>query len=1263
MRRQVLFSVLFLNVLLFGSSQSHAQYWMQKAGGITIDEAADISIDGAGNFYATGYFTSTANFGSFPLNSSGVTDIYLVKLNPTGLYQWAVKAGGTGIDRPVAIKTDAAGNSYVTGFFYGMATFGSFSIISSGVQDIFVAKYNNAGVCQWVTKAGGALSDIGNGITIDNSGNVIVAGEFAGTATFGSTTLTSMNNSVDVFTAKLDGSGNFLWAKKGTAAQYDRALDVAADGSGNIYVTGQFTDTITFDVTHTNNMYNAIFLIKYNSSGAEQWFRVIGGGSMNVANAIATDNNGNILLAGDFQGTLNFFSAPSTTTMTGTYFNRIFVAKYDGSGNKIWSSQSSSASEASAKNLALDASGNPFVIGNFKCKFSSYADVYGQGVFNCVGMQDIFISKWNSAGAWQWARQVGGHSNEYGTGITVNAAGEPVFTASFNQDIIIPVRNTFLGYTTVPTTYCTPSYCSDNYYGLFAIFNTAGNSDVIITKTIDPLREPYDFYRRTPPGCIRDDPGVCINGDSMICPDTVIFCNGGVLTANPQVCPTISPTGYTYVWSNSQTGSSIFALTTGIYSVTQTSADGCNVSTDSVYVIILPLPPAPTISDDVIINTNATNPDPIHLCLPDTVILTGGNFGSASHVWTGPGIPGSTSVSITVTESGTYCFTIVDSNGCWRTACIVVNLYPPLPPFDPRLFCMNDPDMNDSIELCEGACFKMLVYDAISNPTHDSLCLPTLLPYTTITNWSVLPVIPDAVICNAIHEFCPPSSGSFAIFLTLYRMNICDTDTFVLADTIHVTINPNPSSNLSIAGSPWLCPADSNLLVVSGGCLNAAWVGPGVTGNTNDSVWAAQPGSYSVSCIITNQFGCSVNASAIVVVQLKPQPVISIVSSNGVICPNDSVQLVSTGTGPFQWQGPGGPIGGNSNSVYVNQAGNYYCIITDSDSCALVSNTILVQQYATPYLSVSPNAVLCPGDSMVITVVAGLGSTVQWQFPLSGNSFTQTIYTPGTYTCLITSCGITTADSVTIGESIPVADITAAGSLTFCEGDSVLLTANSGMVNYVWNPGGISAQTYYAAQAGTYILTTTDSAGCNATDSISVTTYPNIATEPLVSDTLICIGESVTLTANGTGNIFWYESITSQNILESGNIYTTPILISAETYYVLSEDSGCRSARVPVEVTLENCDSVFIYNVFTPNNDGFNDEFYFYVPINECFKAKIYNRWGRLMYEWNDATKGWNGKNQNNGKPAADGVYYYILFYCSSDRVHHTAHGFLELLR
>src|ERR1035437_3250258 len=93
--------------LLFLSPKSYAQqYWMQHAICSTIDEGIGVSADAAGNTYATGYFTTTATFGTFTLNSSGVEDIYLTKLNNNGVFQWAVKAGGAGSDRSTAIKTD-----------------------------------------------------------------------------------------------------------------------------------------------------------------------------------------------------------------------------------------------------------------------------------------------------------------------------------------------------------------------------------------------------------------------------------------------------------------------------------------------------------------------------------------------------------------------------------------------------------------------------------------------------------------------------------------------------------------------------------------------------------------------------------------------------------------------------------------------------------------------------------------------------------------------------------------------------------------------------------------------------------------------------------------------------------------------------------------------------------------------------------------------------------------------------------------------------
>src|SRR5665213_734436 len=145
MKKNILLLLVLLSLNTFKTFGQ--QYWNQRAGGNTIDAGTDVSIDSIGNIYSTGYFTSVANFGPFSLTSSGAEDIYLTKMDHLGHYIWAVRAGGGGSDRPRRLKTDAAGNSYITGYFFGTATFGSNTVTSSGLQDIFIAKYDSAGNC------------------------------------------------------------------------------------------------------------------------------------------------------------------------------------------------------------------------------------------------------------------------------------------------------------------------------------------------------------------------------------------------------------------------------------------------------------------------------------------------------------------------------------------------------------------------------------------------------------------------------------------------------------------------------------------------------------------------------------------------------------------------------------------------------------------------------------------------------------------------------------------------------------------------------------------------------------------------------------------------------------------------------------------------------------------------------------------------------------------------------------------------------------
>ncbi|HTA81566.1 MAG TPA: gliding motility-associated C-terminal domain-containing protein [Bacteroidia bacterium] len=1235
-----------------GTASLAQSYWMQKAGGTTIDEAYSISIDGNSNTYSTGYFSGTATFGSTNLTASGVSDIFVTCTDKNGVFKWAVAAGGAGSCRGLAIKTDASGNSYVTGFINGSATFGSKTIVSAGLQDAFIAKYDNAGNILWVVDAGGVMSDIGNAITIDNSGNVVVTGEFAGTAKFGSVSLTSLNNNINVFTTKLDANGNFLWAQAGTGLHTDRGLGVACDASGNVYVTGQFTDTITFNNTHKTNLYDAIFLVKYNSSGSEQWFTDAGGGNMNIANAIAIDNNSNVYLTGDFTGTLSFFASP-TVTLSGAYTNRIFTAKYNSNGNLLWDVSDASSNSLTAKDIAIDGSGNAYVIGNFECIMNGYADKYGQGTFNTVGYWDIFVTEYNTSGTWLWSRQIGGHKDNLGYGIAVTSVGD-IFTAgSFDQDMIITSDASYIGYNS-SSFFCNNSYCSDNSYGDFQSFNTAGNYDIFIAKPIDVNRQPYDFYIRNGSNCIRPQNKICINNN---CPDTVQFCTGGSIYVVNNTCSQVAP-DYTYTWSNGQTGISDYVTATGWYYVTETTVDGCFKASDSIYVLIHPAPAQPNISDNVGINTNATNPKPIIICA-DSVKLTGGGYGANKYFWTGLTKPDST-ISATVTKSGGYCFNVENKFGCANYTCVSVTLDSALKKIEPNLVCTSC--KHDSDAFCKGSSFTMFAYDSITNPSiNQGICIPPT-PGTPILRWSVIPNTVNytpSTSCGA-NSFTPLDSGWYYITDTITRANLCDTLINVVHDSVYITLFPVPSiSGVSIKGGGSLCPGDSTMLVAMD-TNKFTWS----NGSTKDTIWGKPGNAYSITSKITNAYGCSAIATANVYVAQKMPPVIAVTPTVGTICPGDSVQLVCTGTGDFSWNGPSGPIGGNSSAIYVKTPGSYYCVVSDTAYCnPILSNTVLIDLYATPYLAANPSPVLCPHDSIKLSVIASSGSTIKWLNPASaGSDSSITVKATGTYSCQIMSCGIPTTSNITVVSDNPVATITPAGPTTFCKGDSVVLNANSGMASYSWTPVGSGSASLSAFNSGEYYLTTIDNGGCTAKDSILIKVTPNNVTPPHVADTSTCPGESVTLIASGAGNMLWYSTFTGP-VVATGPSFTTPSINTASVFYVATEVGGCISNRDSANVKVAECGSVYVPNVFTPNGDGQNDVFKATIEGARCFDCKIYNRWGVLIYEWSDVNAGWDGIVRQTGLPASDGTYYYIINYCSYLNVPGKRDGFLTLIR
>ncbi|MBK9192434.1 MAG: SBBP repeat-containing protein [Crocinitomicaceae bacterium] len=264
--------IICTGILFFLSFGLTAQSnWLVSFGNLVHEEILDAEKDASGNIISVGYLSGPTTIGTTNLNSNGNSDILIIKTDNAGNVIWATKAGGIGPDRAYAVDVDDNGNIYITGYFYNAATFDTISLTGQD-RDVFVAKINPSGNFLWVKNCGGEFGDTGYGVAVDNSGNVLVTGQFRGNGVFGADNFLSTTDpntsqpAYDFFLSKLDGGGNFLWTREANAKYDDRGMSVTVDELNNIYVAGQFSDTITFQNTHNNQAMNAGFVIKYDAS-------------------------------------------------------------------------------------------------------------------------------------------------------------------------------------------------------------------------------------------------------------------------------------------------------------------------------------------------------------------------------------------------------------------------------------------------------------------------------------------------------------------------------------------------------------------------------------------------------------------------------------------------------------------------------------------------------------------------------------------------------------------------------------------------------------------------------------------------------------------------------------------------------------------------------------------------------------------------------------------------------------------------------------
>ena len=337
--------------------------WARSFGGTKGDEGFGIAVDKGGNSYITGYFWGIADFGGKSLSSKGTADVFVMKLDPSGNLVWVTSAGGGMAEHGLDIAINDAGDVYISGLFYGTAYFGSVGLSSNGWEDLFIAKLNSSsGTFVWATSAGGGWGDKGNAIAVDSSGNCFVTGGFTEQAKFGSTTLSAPGE--QTFVTKIDSSGKFLWtvSPQTIADKGDRGNGIVVDASSNTYVVGRFVGKIKFGQITLNSKGDFdVFVAKFDPAGKVLWATTWGGANGDYPESIALDGDGNTYVTGDFFTDTEFGGEKLVSHGNVD----IFIAMVDSTGNPSWSSTAGGVERDEAGDLGIDGSGNIYVTGSF----------------------------------------------------------------------------------------------------------------------------------------------------------------------------------------------------------------------------------------------------------------------------------------------------------------------------------------------------------------------------------------------------------------------------------------------------------------------------------------------------------------------------------------------------------------------------------------------------------------------------------------------------------------------------------------------------------------------------------------------------------------------------------------------------------------------------------------------------------------------------------------------------------------------------------
>lgn len=381
-----------------------------------------------------------------------------------------------------------------------------------------------------------------------------------------------------------------------------------------------------------------------------------------------------------------------------------------------------------------------------------------------------------------------------------------------------------------------------------------------------------------------------------------------------------------------------------------------------------------------------------------------------------------------------------------------------------------------------------------------------------------------------------------------------------------------------------------------------------------------------------------------------PQSPESVALSDAIICHSSSITFNITSAGnTINWYDASNTLINVGNTYTINNMNTstilYTQIIAPSGCGSIIEdvNISVLPLLSSPLLSLTDT--LCFTDSLSFSASTVAGWNYNWSGP---SGFISSLEDPnldslssqnnsGTYTLYISNgqCVSDTAGVYIQIDSLPLIIVT--NNPYICLGDSIDLHATGNLNNIVWGTGETSQYIFVKpTQTTLYDVSGSNTCG-SATQNIIVTVYT--LPTAIASDAVLIQGESTQLNASGGTIYSWYPD----NGLSCSDCSNPNITISQDQFYsvIVTDANGCSDTADIVVKVVEETNTVYIPNSFTPNNDGLNDEFKITGKNINNVQTIIYGRLGDIIFESNDMNTGWDGTyKEKNMSPL---VFIYLI--------------------